>query len=162
MQKAQCLHDSETARRFCISLSSLRYWHIKAEPIRRRTRPSRIDMEALARDVDAYPDDYQYERAQRFGMSQRGIYGALRRLGATVKKSLVHPKAEEKAKESFAKKIDRYKGKRRPVYDLDESGFAVDMPRRHGYSIKGQGVLANTIGMPKAGLMSSALYWEKN
>jgi transposase len=50
----------------------------------------------------------------------------------------VHPKADEAAKASFENKIGTYEGERRPVYYLDESGFAMDMPRRHGYSMKGQ------------------------
>jgi hypothetical protein len=38
-------------------------------------------MEALKRDVEKYPDAYQYERAQRLGVSQRGIGYAWKRLG---------------------------------------------------------------------------------
>ncbi len=31
-------------------------------------------MELLAKDVEEYPDDYQRERAARFGVSKHGIY----------------------------------------------------------------------------------------
>jgi len=41
-------------------------------------------MQALARDVVEYPDSYQYERAERFGVSQRGIALALKRLGVRL------------------------------------------------------------------------------
>ena len=44
-------------------------------------------MEALKRDVEEYPDAYHYERAQRLGVSQRGIGYALKRLGISRKKN---------------------------------------------------------------------------
>ena len=44
-------------------------------------------MEALKIDIEEYPDAYQYERAERFGVSQKGIYEALKRLGVTYKKN---------------------------------------------------------------------------
>ncbi|WP_407079486.1 IS630 transposase-related protein [Candidatus Regiella insecticola] len=44
-------------------------------------------MEALAQDVATYPDDYQYERAQRFGVSAQGIRHALKRLRVSRKKN---------------------------------------------------------------------------
>lgn len=34
--------------------------------------------------------------------------------------------------------LERYKAEARPLVYLDESGFAHDMPRLHGYAIKGQ------------------------
>ena len=43
-------------------------------------------MEALKQDVETYPDAYQYERAQRLGVSQRGIGYALKRLAMSRKK----------------------------------------------------------------------------
>ena len=45
-------------------------------------------MDALARDVEACPDAYQYERAVRLGVSVRCVGYALKRLGVTYKKSL--------------------------------------------------------------------------
>lgn len=86
VQELAGLNNSETARRFHIGLNSLKRWQEKAEPAACRNRPSKIDMEALARDVETYPDAYQYERAQRFGMSTRGMCGALKRLEITRKK----------------------------------------------------------------------------
>ena len=40
-------------------------------------------MNALREDVILYPDAYQYERAERFGVSQKAIDYALRRLRVT-------------------------------------------------------------------------------
>jgi transposase len=87
LREEEGLTYSETARRFHIGLSSLKRWLEKPEPVKKRNRKSKIDMEALAKDVEAHPDDYQYERAQRFGMSTRGICDALKRLGISRKKN---------------------------------------------------------------------------
>lgn len=89
VQKKEGLNDVETAERFCVSLSSIKRWHKKQAPKEKRERSCKIDMEALAEDVKERPDDYQHERAQRFGMSQRGMCSALKRLGLTRKKSHV-------------------------------------------------------------------------
>ena len=45
-----------------------------------------ITDEMLEGLVEKYPDDYQYERAQRFGCGTSSIGDALRRLKITVKK----------------------------------------------------------------------------
>jgi transposase len=87
VQADEGLSDSETARRFHIGLSSLRRWSKNIEPLKKRNRKTKIDMEALAKDVEAYPDDYQYERAERFRMSRRGMCDALKRLKISRKKN---------------------------------------------------------------------------
>jgi transposase len=38
----------------------------------------------------------------------------------------------------FCQKIDELKKEEKPIVYIDESGFAHDMPRTYGYSIKGQ------------------------
>ena len=61
------------------------------EPIIKLTRnklPSKIPNDALLKDVEQYPDDYMYERAQRFGCSKSGIEAALKRLCISQKKDL--------------------------------------------------------------------------
>ena len=44
-------------------------------------------MEALKKDIEDYPDSFQYERAERFGVSASGIQHALKRLKVTYKKN---------------------------------------------------------------------------
>ena len=57
-----------------------------------RNKPAtKIDMEALKKDVEAYPDAYQYERAQRLNVSKTGIGYALKRLGVTYVKKPKSP-----------------------------------------------------------------------
>lgn len=50
-----------------------------------------------------------------------------------------HPKADAEKRLLFQNKIQRYQLTSRPLVYLDESGFAHDMPRTHGYSFKGEG-----------------------
>ena len=44
-------------------------------------------MVALAEDVESAPDDYQWERAKRLGVSERTIGYGLKRLGISRKKN---------------------------------------------------------------------------
>ncbi len=93
-------------------------------------------MVALARDVVAHPDAWQYERARRFGVSFQGINHVLRRLGVTCKKN-AHASKDVRGR-VFQTMIKMYEHRGRPVVYIDESGFAHDMPRTHGYAPTGQ------------------------
>jgi transposase len=55
-----------------------------------------------------------------------------------IKKTLQHPKADVKARTEFQERIEQLEQTGRPIVYLDESGFAVDMPRTHGYSLQGK------------------------
>ncbi|WP_084601808.1 IS630 transposase-related protein [Suttonella ornithocola] len=61
-------------------------WKKNPERKKRVFKLLKIDNELLKADVKAYPDDYQWERAQRFGCSQKSIRRALKRIGMTLKK----------------------------------------------------------------------------
>ncbi|MDM1019733.1 IS630 transposase-related protein [Acinetobacter sp. VNK23] len=75
------------AAQFEIDKNTIVEWKKRIEIKRTRPRkPSKIDDDALRADVEKYPDDYQYERAARFGCGTSSIGDALRRLGITVKK----------------------------------------------------------------------------
>ncbi len=66
-----------------------------------------------------------------------GVAHALKRLGVTYKKTLNHPRANFEKRSAFCQALAEFEKKGRlPVY-IDESGFAHDMPRTHGYSKKG-------------------------
>ena len=54
-----------------------------------------------------------------------------------------HPKADAAAQRAFREKVERYEKDGRPVVYIDESGFAHDMPRTHGYAPKGQRCIGN-------------------
>lgn len=79
------------AERFEVGKASVLRWSKDIEVRRSRQKPAtKIDMEKLKQDVEQYPEAYQYERAQRFGVSQRGIGYALKRLRISRKKNPFH------------------------------------------------------------------------
>ena len=91
-------------------------WSKRLEARRTKIRPAiKIDRETLMEDIKKYPDAFNYERAHRLNVSASGIRCAMKRLRISYKKN---------AQPSH-------------IY-IDESGFAHDMPRTHGYSKIGQ------------------------
>lgn len=77
----------QTAQRFQVSMRTLFRWKKCPHPSQKQPRPARkIDMDALKKDVECYPDAYLKERAQRFQVSPTGLYAALKRLGVSRKK----------------------------------------------------------------------------
>jgi transposase len=78
----------ETAERFGVGIASLARWLKNIIPQETRDKPAtKIDMVALSQDIEAHPDAYQYERAQRFGVCSQCVNYALKRLGVTYKKN---------------------------------------------------------------------------
>lgn len=59
-------------------------------------------------------------------------------LGSVIKKTLNHPRADYLSRLAFICTVTRYRIQGRTLIYLDESGFAVDQPRTHGYSAKGK------------------------
>lgn len=51
---------------------------------------------------------------------------------------MCHPKADEEKRSLFLEQINHFKQESRSLIFLDESGFAHDMPRTHGYALKGK------------------------
>ena len=96
VQKSENLTFKETADRFQIGIASLTRWHrcIEAQPA--ASRRGKIDKEALLRDVELYPDAYQHERAERFGVCRKAIWSALRKLGISYKKNAASPQSERR------------------------------------------------------------------
>ena len=56
---------------------------------------------------------------------------------SVIKKTLHHPKANHQARINFQNRLQQYKKSAKTLVYLDESGFAHDMPRTHGYCKKG-------------------------
>jgi transposase len=74
VKKKENLSIRKVAERFDIAYSSICLWLKKLEPIKKRKRTAyKIDMDALKRDIKEHPDAYQYERAERLGVSKHGI-----------------------------------------------------------------------------------------
>ena len=55
-----------------------------------------------------------------------------------IKKAMQHPKVDEDRRRIFQDKIEAYRQAGKPLVYIDESGFANDMPRTHGYAPKGK------------------------
>ena len=130
----------QTSERFDVPMRTLFRWQKRLHPCLNRNKPAtKIDMQALAKDVEDHPDDYQHERAERFHVSQSGIAVALKRLRVTrKKKTLNHPKADPERRHAFGQQIRAYETLGYACVYVDESGFAHSMPRAYGYSRSGQ------------------------
>ena len=88
VREKEGLTIAQVAERFEVGVASVTRWLDRIEPCMKRNKPAtKIDMLALMRDIEKYPDAYQYERASRFGVSEKGIGHALRRMGVSYKKN---------------------------------------------------------------------------
>ena len=86
-QKEQ-LSFQELSDRFDVPMRTLFRWQNRMEPKAKRNKPAtKVDMAALAKDVEQHPDLYQYERAKKFGVGQSTIFYALKRLNISYKKN---------------------------------------------------------------------------
>ena len=83
----------ETCEAFGISERALRNWvkqykeegHIEPKELKRNGR--KITQETLEADVEKYPDDFNYERAKRFGCTAEAIRIGLKRYKISRKKN---------------------------------------------------------------------------
>ena len=90
VKQKEKLTFQELSDRFSIPIRTLFRWQQRIEPKTKRNKPpTKIDMEALSKDVKENPDLYQYERAKTFGVSQSAIYYALKRLNISNEKNAV-------------------------------------------------------------------------
>ena len=88
VREKEGLTIAQVAERFDVGVASATRWLDRIEPSATRNKPAtKIDMSALMKDVQSYPDAYLHERAFRFGVSVTGIFLALRRLGIRYKKN---------------------------------------------------------------------------
>lgn len=88
VKKDRQLSNKEVSELFGINERSIYRWQKEIEPKKHRNKPStKIDMEVLSKDLESYPDSYNYERAKRLGVSTSGIRSAIKRLGITRKKN---------------------------------------------------------------------------
>ena len=87
IKEREKLSFAEISKRFMVGIKSVVRWSKQLEPKKTRNKPAtKIDREALKRDVERYPDAYQYERAERLGVSRNCVHFALKRLDITYKK----------------------------------------------------------------------------
>ncbi|MDC9615961.1 IS630 transposase-related protein [Xenorhabdus khoisanae] len=82
----------QTSAHFEISMRTLFRWCHKIEPCMTRDKPAtKIPDPVLTADIQHFPDDYQWERAKRLGVSQSAIHYALKRLRISRQKNTKTP-----------------------------------------------------------------------
>ena len=87
IRQEEGLSMAKVAKRFGVSVVSVMRWFQNIHAIKKRHRSGRINREALKFDVEEYPDAYQFERAERLGVSEFCIWYALKKLNITYKKN---------------------------------------------------------------------------
>ena len=90
VKQQEKLTFQEASERFDVPARTLFRWQQRIEPKTKRNKSStKVDMEALGKDVEQNPDHYQYERAKKFGVGQSTIHYALKRLRISNKKNAI-------------------------------------------------------------------------
>jgi hypothetical protein len=70
-----CLSFADVSLRFSVDIASVKRGSKQLEPKPYKPRKDRkVDLEALRDDVRTYPDAYQYEHAERFGVTRKAIW----------------------------------------------------------------------------------------
>ena len=105
VKKKEQLTFSETSKRFHVPMNTLFRWQRRIAPKTTRNKPAtKINMEALRRDVRKHPDKFQYERAKDFGVTQGAIWFALQRLKISYKKNSVSSQGQRRRAHSVSDK----------------------------------------------------------
>jgi transposase len=90
VRQEKSLSFAKSGALFGISKQTIYNWSKRLDIKKKRVKPAtKIDMGALAQDVQAYPDGYHYERAKRLQVSIRCVGYALGRLGVSYKKNFM-------------------------------------------------------------------------
>jgi transposase len=106
IRQEEGLSMAKVAKRFGLSLASVMRWSKTLEPITKRNKPAtKMDMEALKKDVQKYPDAYLKERAERLGVSHNCVWHALKRLNVTYKKNSKSSKSNSRKTLCFLPEI---------------------------------------------------------
>lgn len=99
------LSYEKVAERFGLSKTTVLSWSKQLAPKKNRDRkPTKIDMEALKKDIEQFPDSYCYERAERLHASPSGIRDAQYRLKITYKKNPKTSECQQRKKGYFLPK----------------------------------------------------------
>jgi transposase-like protein len=78
----------KTSEHFDLSLRTLFRWTNNIAPCTHSQKSAtKVDMDALKKEIESSPDEYQWERAKRLGVSRPAIYYALKRINISFKKN---------------------------------------------------------------------------
>ncbi|CAA2929772.1 hypothetical protein ARSQ2_00877 [Arsenophonus endosymbiont of Bemisia tabaci Q2] len=115
----------------------------------------------MIKDVEQYPDAYQKERAERFGVCQKAIWQAFKKWDCPIQKTLRHPKADENTRQTFQQKKQQYEKKASILFLLMKVVFHTIPRGLTAIPAKVNGVLVSRTGELKEEQMLSALYWAQ-
>ena len=88
IKKKEKMSFESVSKRFGVGKNTVFVWTKKILPLKNRNRTAtRIPIDKLREDVAQYSDAYQYESAERLGVSKSAIQKALKKLNITYKKS---------------------------------------------------------------------------
>lgn len=97
VKEKEQLSFSGISKKFNIGRNTIFSWTKKLHPQKHRDKKAiKIDRDKLVQDVKEYRDAYQYERAERLGVSRSGIQKALKKLRITYKKSFTTPEGKRR------------------------------------------------------------------
>jgi transposase len=91
VKKDQSLTYQMTSERFAVPIRTLFRWANRIEPKLTRDRTGILDLKALRKAIEIHPDKFQYELAEKYGVSQPTICKWLKRLGVSYKKNTISP-----------------------------------------------------------------------
>ncbi|SFL94926.1 hypothetical protein [Nitrosomonas communis] len=124
VRKKEELTIEQAAAHFCVEIASVTRWVENPNPKQTRNKPAmKIDMVATGSST----------RYKRKRSRPRAATYELR-----YKQTLQHPKADEDKRHTFQEAIKANEAQNRVIVYIDESGFAHDMPRTHGYASIGK------------------------
>lgn len=88
LQKRKQYSIRKLAEKYDLSPQTIQNWERGKLPTGKRNRTNtKLNIDSLLEDVKEYPDSYQYERAERLGVSEACIWSNLKKLGITYKKN---------------------------------------------------------------------------
>lgn len=88
LKQRETLSIKKLSEKYDISTRTIQNWIQGKLPQGKRNKPNtKLDIAQLIDDVKNHPDSYQYERAERLGVSASCIWKNLRKLNITYKKS---------------------------------------------------------------------------
>ena len=91
-KEANNLSVQKTSEKYHVSIRTLFRWVNKIEPCLSRNKPAtKVNEERLLKDIEQFPDAYQFKRAERLAVTQPAIHYALKRLNITYKKNTKTP-----------------------------------------------------------------------
>ena len=88
LQKCKQYSIRKLAEKYDLSPQTIQNWKKGKLPIGKRAKSNtKLNKDLLIEDVKSYPDSYQYERAERLGVSEACVWSNLKKLGITYKKN---------------------------------------------------------------------------